>query len=244
MFASSVQRELLIAKLKSLLSDAPAKYIHRAGLETAKLCVEQAIASGATWVVGDRTHLQSHEACRPIVLGNVTESMEIARTDMFAPVLSIMAVDDMDEALSNSSLCRYALGASVFASAQQAMQIARTIDAGCVTIDDIVVPTADPRVSFGGRRDSGYGMTRGLEGLREMTRLKVIQKVTWKMAAPSDDPTRTTAAAHERIDSHSSRPRLESEIAGTSAIVDRRAHEEDIAENETLTQRHLRFYRN
>ena len=39
-------------------------------------------------------------------------------------------------------------------------------------INDLIAPTADPRLSFGGNRTSGYGRTRGREGLLEMTRLK------------------------------------------------------------------------
>ena len=41
-------------------------------------------------------------------------------------------------------------------------------------INDLIVSTADPRISFGGRRSSGFGVTRGREGLLEMTALKTI----------------------------------------------------------------------
>jgi aldehyde dehydrogenase (NAD+) len=43
-----------------------------------------------------------------------------------------------------------------------------------VVINDMIVPTADPRIPFGGRGMSGHGMTRGEAGLLEMTQLKAI----------------------------------------------------------------------
>ncbi len=48
------------------------------------------------------------------------------------------------------------------------------IRAGAVTINDLIVPTADPRLPFGGRGQSGFGVTRGAEGLLELTRLKTV----------------------------------------------------------------------
>ena len=52
--------------------------------------------------------------------------------------------------------------------------MAGRIDAGTVTINDLIVPTADPRLPFGGRHASGWGVTRGAEGLLEMTQVKTV----------------------------------------------------------------------
>jgi len=48
------------------------------------------------------------------------------------------------------------------------------LNVGNVLINDIIVATADPRIPFGGRKESGYGATRGAEGLLEMTVAKVV----------------------------------------------------------------------
>jgi aldehyde dehydrogenase (NAD+) len=45
-----------------------------------------------------------------------------------------------------------------------------------VTINDAIVPTADPRLPFGGRKKSGFGVTRGPEGLLELTAPRVIAR--------------------------------------------------------------------
>ena len=68
----------------------------------------------------------------------------------------------------------YALGAVVFGSERQARAIAQCVHTGVVVINDVIVPTADPRLPFGGRGRSGFGVTRGAEGLLELTRVKAV----------------------------------------------------------------------
>jgi hypothetical protein len=46
------------------------------------------------------------------------------------------------------------------------------VRAGAVVVNDVIVPTADPRFPFSGRGRSGFGATRGAEGLLEMTQVK------------------------------------------------------------------------
>ena len=54
---------------------------------------------------------------------------------------------------------------------------------GSVTINDLIVPTADPRVSFGGRGESGFGVTRGEQGLLAMT-VPVVKSIRRGAFAP------------------------------------------------------------
>jgi acyl-CoA reductase-like NAD-dependent aldehyde dehydrogenase len=70
--------------------------------------------------------------------------------------------------------CGYALGASIFGPEDEAREFAKRIRAGVVVINDMIVPTADPRLPFGGRGKSGFGVTRGAEGLLEMTAVKAV----------------------------------------------------------------------
>src|SRR5690606_19223213 len=110
----------------------------------------------------------------PIVLAEALPEMALLRAEVFAPVLSIVPVTDMDEALEMARQSPYALGASVFGPVDEAEALAVRIDAGSVTVNDIIVPTADPRLPFGGRHRSGWGVTRGAEGLLEMTQVKTV----------------------------------------------------------------------
>jgi acyl-CoA reductase-like NAD-dependent aldehyde dehydrogenase len=113
-------------------------------------------------------------AVSPIMVANATPELALFQADIFAPVLAIVPVSDCEEALRFDEMCPYALGASVFGPEERARRLAKSVRAGVVTINDLIVPTADPRLPFGGRAQSGYGATRGAEGLLELTCLKTI----------------------------------------------------------------------
>lgn len=109
----------------------------------------------------------------PALVLDAAPSMALLQADVFAPVLSVVAVAGMDEALRAEAACPFALGASVFGRPGTAAAVADRVTAGVVVINDVIVPTVDPRLPFGGRRASGFGVTRGREGLLEMTAPKV-----------------------------------------------------------------------
>ncbi|AQS88630.1 aldehyde dehydrogenase [Neoasaia chiangmaiensis NBRC 101099] len=98
------------------------------------------------------------------------ESVRALDEDIFAPWMALIAVDSMEEALRLNAGCPYALGASVFGPEAAARALASRLPVGSICINDVIVPTADPRLPFGGARRSGYGVTRGREGLLAMTR--------------------------------------------------------------------------
>lgn len=108
------------------------------------------------------------------VLANARCDMALLRRDIFAPWLAIVPVPTMEFALQESKKCPYALGASIFGSVKEARQLAQRIHAGSVCINDVIVPTADPRLPFGGSGRSGFGRTRGAEGLLEMTMTRTV----------------------------------------------------------------------
>ena len=136
--------------------------------------LREAVSSGAELVCGSLSNTSPTELSGLAILDHVTSDMSIAQADIFAPVLSFIRVESAEQALRENSRCPYALSATVFGSPARCQQLARLIPAGCVVINDMIVPTADPRVPFGGRGMSGHGMTRGEAGLREMTQLKAI----------------------------------------------------------------------
>ena len=124
----------------------------------------------------------------PVVLGGATPAHRLLHEDAFAPVLVVVTVGDDDEAVTRANDCPFALGASVFTRDHTAAQpLATRLNAGVVTINDLIVPTADAHVPFGGRKRSGFGVTRGAEGLLELTTLKVIT-VSRSKFRPAFDP--------------------------------------------------------
>ena len=116
----------------------------------------------------------SLEALRYIVVSRATPDMRIANSDLFAPVLCIFDVPDAQAAVAAHATCPYALTAAIFGPEREARALASQLRVGTVLINDLIVATADPRVGFGGRKSSGFGVTRGREGLLEMTALKTV----------------------------------------------------------------------
>jgi acyl-CoA reductase-like NAD-dependent aldehyde dehydrogenase len=104
-----------------------------------------------------------------------TPAMLAMRADIFAPVLSVMRTADLGEALAANGACAYALTAAIFGPEAEARKLARRLRVGNVLINDIVIPTVDPRIAFGGRGRSGFGVTRGAEGLLAMTAPRTVQ---------------------------------------------------------------------
>ncbi|MBA2743379.1 MAG: aldehyde dehydrogenase family protein [Chthoniobacterales bacterium] len=87
----------------------------------------------------------------------------------------LFVVRDDAEALYVAESNEHGLGAAIFSRDENAAHaFADQLATGFVTINDIIVPTADPRMPFGGVRGSGFGMTRGAEGLLEMTHPQAV----------------------------------------------------------------------
>lgn len=134
--------------------------------------VQAAVADGARLAAGAFDPADGRLA--PVVVADATPWMALLQSDVFAPVVSLVPVADVDAAITQAEECPYALGASVFGPARQARLVAESLRVGTVTVNDLIVPTADPRLPFGGRGRSGFGVTRGPEGLLELTHPKVI----------------------------------------------------------------------
>ncbi len=114
------------------------------------------------------------ESGRVLILCDITPDFPLAKADIFAPLVMLMPYKCIDAAVLENAACPYALTASVFGSEAEAQVLSQRIKAGVIVINDVIVPTADPRLPFGGVGESGFGVTRGPEGLLEMTFPKVV----------------------------------------------------------------------
>jgi acyl-CoA reductase-like NAD-dependent aldehyde dehydrogenase len=133
----------------------------------------EAVAQGAHFVTGGIAADDSLQF--PIVLAGVEAPARLLQEDVFAPVLSLVTIGDDAESVACANDCPYALGASVFSRDETAARaVADALNAGVVSINDLIVPSADSRLPFGGRKRSGFGVTRGPEGLLELTTPKVV----------------------------------------------------------------------
>ena len=109
----------------------------------------------------------------PTVLDHVSESMAAATEETFGPVAAVMRVRNADEAVSLANNTEFGLGASIWTSnVEHGVQLALQIEAGAVFVNGLVA--SDPRLPFGGVKQSGYGRELGEFGIREFTNIKTL----------------------------------------------------------------------
>jgi succinate-semialdehyde dehydrogenase/glutarate-semialdehyde dehydrogenase len=111
----------------------------------------------------------------PTVLTGVDHTMKVMREETFGPLLPIMSVASLDEAVRLANESEYGLTASAWTrDPDLARDLARRLSAGVVTINDCVYSYGEPTAPWGGVRHSGIGRTHGAAGLREMVSVKYV----------------------------------------------------------------------
>jgi acyl-CoA reductase-like NAD-dependent aldehyde dehydrogenase len=166
-----------IQRLKAFAeSAAPITLALEAQVEQADEMVHEAIAQGGTAFPTFEGAATNGDPLtfRPTVVFDAQPNMAICQDASFAPIIAVLPFDEIDDALQMDAACTYGLGASVFGSMSRAAGLASRLRVGMVAINDVIAPTAHPATPFGGRKESGWGVTQGAEGLLEMTVPQVI----------------------------------------------------------------------
>lgn len=120
--------------------------------------------------------LQEDGALFPQVWKNAHPDLLLFRSDAFLPVAGIASFTSLEEARELLHDCPYHLGASLFGPEAQMRSWAASLRVGNVLVNDLIVPSADPRLPFPAWGGSGFGVTRGEEGLLAMTRIQCITR--------------------------------------------------------------------
>ena len=116
----------------------------------------------------------------PTVLQAETAEAETALEGAFGPVVLIRGVADVDAAIAAANSSTFALGASVWTrNSNAAHHLARRLQAGMVSINDAVTPTAHAGAPFGGCKASGFGRAHGGAGAPR------VHAAPGSLAAPS-----------------------------------------------------------
>jgi acyl-CoA reductase-like NAD-dependent aldehyde dehydrogenase len=166
--ASEDRKRTLVGMLSTAFAECRPVHLSETRRENLAEMLHEAERSGA------RVHGSIVAEQRPILVTEVKPGMRLVQADLLAPVLSVIDVSSETEVLTAQKACPFALTASIFGDEAEAKRLASALNVGNVLINDIIVATADPRIPFGGRKESGYGATRGTEGLLEMTVAKVV----------------------------------------------------------------------
>jgi acyl-CoA reductase-like NAD-dependent aldehyde dehydrogenase len=166
---TSIPASNLLHNLQQSFATTPGIHLSPATRVQLADLLDDAQSKGAT-ILGDPTD----DLLKPILILNGTPEMRIAQSDIFAPILTVLNARTVDEAVAIHNICPMGLTASIFGEQKSATALSAQLKVGTVVINDLIVPTADPRIPFGGRGNSGFGVTRGAEGLLEMTAIKTI----------------------------------------------------------------------
>ncbi|MCA9405859.1 MAG: aldehyde dehydrogenase family protein, partial [Candidatus Omnitrophica bacterium] len=136
--------------------------------------VQDSIKKGARCLVGGE--LPDHKGAfyPATVLTNVKKGMPAYDEEMFGPVASIISAKDTEDALKIANDSIYGLGSAVFTqNTALGEEIAsRRLEAGCSFVNTFV--KSDPRLPFGGIKESGYGRELSYLGIREFVNIKTV----------------------------------------------------------------------
>ena len=150
--------------------------IERPHLDKVLGYIETGRAEGARVVVGGGRALPDSGGyfVEPTVFDGVDNSMQIARDEIFGPVISTIAVDSEEEALAIANDTDYGLHAAVYTNdLDAAIRAARTLRAGTVSVN--AYSEGDITTPFGGYKESGFGgRDKGMEAFDQYTEKKTI----------------------------------------------------------------------
>ena len=146
-------------------------------LDIIEKAVDGAIAQGARVVTGGRRALSdAGDFFQPTILADVTPDMDIAREEVFGPVMLLMRFHDDAEAIEIANDVSYGLSSSIFSKDRgRARAIAAELETGMCAINEfggITYMAQD--LTFGGVKESGFGRMNGREGLRSMCNIKAV----------------------------------------------------------------------
>jgi len=139
--------------------------------QRAEAWLREAVDKGARLLTGGT---RNGAMLQPTVLTDVTADMRVVCEEIFAPVVSIIAFDELDTAIDQANATPYGLAVGLFTSnLTTAFDAAQRLQFGGIHINE----TSSSRVDvmpFGGVKDSGFGREGPEHAIREMTEERLI----------------------------------------------------------------------
>jgi len=135
--------------------------------------VEKSISQGARLVTGGSIPEGKGAYYPATVLADVEPGMEAFDNELFGPVASVIRAKDEDHAVVLANSSQFGLGSGVITSnIEHGEKLARQLEAGSSYVNKLVV--SDPRLPFGGIKNSGYGRELSSYGIHEFVNIKSI----------------------------------------------------------------------
>ncbi|MFK8103140.1 MAG: NAD-dependent succinate-semialdehyde dehydrogenase [Saprospiraceae bacterium] len=134
---------------------------------------EDAVAKGAKVYLAGGPRTGKGYYFDPIILTEVQPSMRAYHEELFGPIAVVFGVADEAAAIRLANDTKYGLGAAVWSKdIAKAERLASQLSVGAVAINNLL--RSDPRMPFGGIKQSGFGRELGMEGIREFVNIKSV----------------------------------------------------------------------
>ena len=135
--------------------------------------VKKAVASGARVLTGGKKIDRAGNFYEPTVLVDVDINAPVSCEEIFGPVAMLFRAADINEAIRIANATQFGLGSSAWTNdANEQAQFVEELEAGSVFINGMVA--SDPRLPFGGVKNSGYGRELAEFGIREFVNIKTV----------------------------------------------------------------------
>ena len=135
--------------------------------------VSESVSLGARVLRGGRVPGRPGFYYEPTVLDRVTPAMPILGEEVFGPAVPVLPAADADDAVRLANATSYGLGSNVWtADLDRGEAIAARLDAGHTAVNGMTA--SDPRLPFGGVKDSGYGRELSHHGLHEFVNIHTV----------------------------------------------------------------------
>ena len=170
----------LVAGMRSLVVGDPmdpatdvGPLANEAQVKTLTEQVERSLRAGARLLTGGQPLDRPGYYFAPGVLTNISPDSSAYREEVFGPIALLFRARDIDEAIHIANDSPFGLGASAWTSDERERdRFIGELEAGMVFINGMVA--SDPRLPFGGIKESGYGRELGIYGMREFVNIKTV----------------------------------------------------------------------
>jgi succinate-semialdehyde dehydrogenase / glutarate-semialdehyde dehydrogenase len=145
------------------------------GVEDLERDVQKTLAAGARVLTGGKKLDRQGNFYAPTVLTDIPKNSPAYKEELFGPVASLFRAKDLDDAIRIANDSRFGLGASAWTNDEDERdRLVDELEAGMVFINGMVA--SDPRLPFGGVKQSGIGRELGPFGIREFTNIKTVSE--------------------------------------------------------------------
>jgi succinate-semialdehyde dehydrogenase / glutarate-semialdehyde dehydrogenase len=135
--------------------------------------VKRSVAAGAVVLTGGKRLDRAGNFYEPTVLASVPTDAPVSCEEVFGPVAMLFRVKNIDEAIRLANATSFGLGAAAWTKdPTEQERFIDELEAGCVFLNGMVA--SDPRLPFGGIKNSGYGRELGEFGIREFVNIKTV----------------------------------------------------------------------